>query len=276
MKDFKVAICQIKPTDDKKTNIKKARNMILEAAGKSASVIVFGEMFNCPYQNEYFPRFAETIPGGETYNMLKDCARDNKVYLIGGSIPELDNGIIYNTSLAFNPDGELIGKHRKMHLFDVELASGLTFKESDAIGRGDNVTVFDTEYCRMGLAICYDIRFPELMRLMAIEGAEIIIIPAAFNMTTGPAHWDILFRVRALDNQVFMVGASPARDTNSGYVAYGNSIVVAPWGDIIESAGEEEGIIYADLDSSLINRVRKELPLLKHRRTDVYELKKVK
>jgi len=274
MKDFKIAVCQIKPTTDKKLNIRKAEEMIKEAANHFASMVVFGEMFNCPYQNEYFPKFAETIPDGETYKMLGEAAKANKVYVVGGSIPELDGGIIYNTSFIFNPEGELIGKHRKMHLFDVELESGLTFKESDTLGRGDKVTVLDTDFCKVGVAICYDIRFPELMRLMALEGAEVVIIPAAFNMTTGPAHWEMIFKMRAVDNQVFMVGASPARDADGGYVAYGNSIIVAPWGDILKKAGENEEIIYADLDGSLIQRVRNELPLLKHRRTDVYELVK--
>lgn len=273
MKDFKIAVCQVAPTEEKKLNIEKARKMIYEAAENLASVVVFGEMFNCPYQNKYFTPFAETVPGGETYNMLMEAAKENKVYLIGGSFPEMDKGKVYNTSCVFSPDGTLIAKHRKMHLFDVELESGLVFKESDTLGSGNEVTVFDTTYCRMGLAICYDVRFPELMRLMVLEGAEVIIIPAAFNMTTGPAHWDILFRTRAMDNQVFMVGASPARDINGGYVAYGNSVVVEPWGNIIKRAGEEEGIIYADLDGSRIIKVRNELPLLKHRRTDVYELK---
>lgn len=272
MKDFKIAVCQMMPVHDKEANIKHARDMICEAASNLASVVVFGEMFNCPYENDYFLKFAETVPDGRTYNMLKESAKYNRVYVIGGSMPELDEGVVYNTSFIFNPEGKLIARHRKMHLFDVELESGLKFKESDTLGRGNEVTVFDTQYCKMGVAICYDVRFPELARLMALDGAEVIIIPAAFNMTTGPAHWDILFRTRAVDNQVFMVGASPARDVNGRYIAYGNSIIVAPWGNVAARAGDGEEIIYAELDGSLIDRVRKELPLLKHRREDVYQL----
>jgi predicted amidohydrolase len=256
---------------DKEKNIEKAKNMIDEAALNCASVIALGEMFNCPYQNSYFPKFAENISGGETVKMLKKAALDNEVYIIGGSIPEEDGGIIYNTSCIFGPDGNLIAKHRKVHLFDVELEN-ITFKESDTLGRGSGITVFDTEFCRMGVAICYDVRFPELIRLMALDGAEVIVIPASFNMTTGPAHWEMLFRTRAVDNQIYMAGASPARDEKGGYVSYGNSIVVSPWGDIVSRAGYGEEIIYSELDGSRIKNVRDELPLLKHRRTDLYEV----
>jgi omega-amidase len=274
MKDFKIALCQIKPATDKSINLEKAKNMIAEAARNDAEIVVFGEMFNCPYQNEYFPMFAESIPGGDTFNMLKNCAIENKVYIVGGSIPEICDGVIYNTSCVFNRDGDLIAKHRKIHLFDVEFENGLKFKESDSLGCGTSITVFDTEYCKIGLAICYDVRFPEACRIMTLEGAEVIIIPAAFNMVTGPAHWELLFRSRAMDNQVYMVGVSPARNTTSKYTAYGNSIITGPWGDIITKTDDGECIIYGSLNGGVIDKVRKELPLLKHRRTDIYELTK--
>lgn len=274
MKDFRIGVCQVRPTYDKDLNINKSRDMIYEAADNGASVIVLGEMFNCPYESEYFLKFAEPIPCGETFEMLKSASGECKVYIIGGSIPEADDGSVYNTSCVFNPNGEMIAKYRKTHLFDVELPN-LRFKESDTLGRGCGFTVFDTGYCTMGLEICYDIRFPELSRLLVLDGAEVIIIPAAFNMTTGPLHWEMLFKARAVDNQVYMVGASPARDPDGKYAAYGNSIVVSPWGDIVVRAREGEEIIYADLQYNLIKKVREELPLLKHRRTDLYNLRKI-
>jgi predicted amidohydrolase len=246
--------------------------MIIEAAGNGASVVALGEMFNCPYENQFFTRFAEEIPGGETFEMLSTCAREKGIYLIGGSIPERYGNFIYNTSPVFSPSGKLIARHRKMHLFDVELESGVIFKESDTLGRGYSSTVFQTEFGKIGTAICYDIRFPELARLMVLEGAELIVVPAAFNMTTGPAHWELLFRTRAVDNQVFLAGASPARDESGGYTAYGNSLVADPWGTVICRAGKDEEIIYADLDGGLIDSVRRQLPLLKHRRTDIYDV----
>ncbi len=136
------------------------------------------------------------------------------------------------------------------------------------------MTVFDTEYGRMGLCICYDLRFPELARMMVDEGAKAIIVPGAFNMTTGPAHWEILFRTRALDNQVYYIGASPARDVHADYVAWGHSIVTDPWGRIVEQLGEEEECLITELDLEYTDKIRRELPLLRHRRTDVY-MKKV-
>jgi predicted amidohydrolase len=126
----------------------------------------------------------------------------------------------------------------------------------------------------MGIAICYDMRFPELMRLMALEGAEVIIVPAAFNMTTGPAHWDITIKARALDNQVYFVAASPARNMEATYHAYGHSSIVSPWGDVIAQAEEQETILYGEIDLEQVKKVRRELPLLQHRRTTIYDVVK--
>ncbi|QEK12852.1 carbon-nitrogen hydrolase family protein [Crassaminicella thermophila] len=273
MKRLKVGICQIKVVEDKEKNIENAEKMIREAVRNGSQLIILPEMFNCPYENKYFPLFAENYPG-KTTNALSNLAKTLGVYIIGGSIPEKDKDIIYNTSYIFDKKGNMIGKHRKVHLFDVDVEGGIKFKESDSLGYGEKVTVVDTEYCKIGVAICYDMRFPELMRLMALEGAEIIVVPAAFNMTTGPAHWDILLRARALDNQVYFIAASPSRNMEAAYHAYGHSSIVNPWGEIISKADENECIIYGEIDFEKIKKVRKELPLLKHRRTDLYELYK--
>lgn len=268
---MKIAICQMKVCNDKDKNISHALEMIDEASKNNADIVILPEMFNCPYQNKYFPIFAETYPD-KTTNALKNSAKKNSIYLVGGSIPELENGKIYNTSFVFNRNGNLIGKHQKMHLFDIDIKNGVSFKESDTLSAGKNFTIVDTEFGKIGIAICYDIRFPELSRIMSLEGAELIILPAAFNMTTGPAHWELSIRMRALDNQVYFVGAAPARDNSASYVAFGNSMVSDPWGNIIAAADEKECILYADIDKSIIDKTRNELPLLKHRRTDLYSL----
>ena len=268
---MKIAVCQMKVCADKDKNISHALEMIDEAANNGAEIIVLPEMFNCPYENSYFPIFAEEYPGKTTI-ALSNAAKKNSIYLVGGSIPELENGNIYNTSFVFDRNGELIGKHQKMHLFDIDVEGGVSFKESDTLSSGNKVTIVDTEFGKIGVAICYDIRFPELSRLMALEGAELIILPAAFNMTTGPAHWELSIRMRALDNQVYFVGAAPARDEYASYVAFGNSRVSDPWGNIIASADENECILYADIDKEYTKKVRSELPLLKHRRTDLYSV----
>ncbi|WP_077367919.1 carbon-nitrogen hydrolase family protein [Anaerosalibacter sp. Marseille-P3206] len=275
MGKMKVGICQMIVKEDKDENIKRASNMIRNAASNGSDIIVLPEMFNCPYENKYFPMYAEEFPG-KTTNTLARLSKELGVYIVGGSIPEKDNNIIYNTSYIYNREGNLVGKHRKVHLFDIQVENGIKFKESDTLGYGKEVTVFPTEFCKIGVAICYDMRFPELIRLMALEGAEVIIVPAAFNMTTGPAHWELLVRTRALDNQVYFIAASPARNQSASYHAYGHSSVVNPWGTVISEADEKECIIYGDIDLELVQRVRRELPLLNHRRTDLYEINKIR
>ena len=144
--------------------------------------------------------------------------------------------------------------------------------ESETLTPGEDLTVVDTEFGKIGLMICYDIRFPEWSRLMALKGAKVIIVPGAFNMTTGPAHWEISFRVRALDNQVFAVGTAPAQDKEASYTSFGNSILISPWGKVIDKMNFEEGYIINDIDLKEVEEVRKQLPLLKHRRTKLYEI----
>lgn len=276
MESFKAAICQMAVTGDKTKNLETARGMIAAAAAGGAGLVALPEMFNCPYVAGLFPRYAESYPGGETFSMLSAAAREEKVYLVGGSVPEREGDRVYNSSFIYGPDGALLGRHRKMHLFDVDLPGGVRVTESSTLGPGNSVTVIETGLCRIGVAICYDIRFPELIRLMALEGADVIVIPAAFNMTTGPAHWDMVYRCRAVDNQVYVLAASPARDTGAPYVAYGHSMIVDPWGDVISRAGEGEQVIIGEISRERIEKIRRELPLLKHRRTDIYSIERIK
>ncbi|KXS40186.1 MULTISPECIES: carbon-nitrogen hydrolase family protein [unclassified Candidatus Frackibacter] len=275
----KLAICQNKVVDNKDENLQQAQLMINEAAQQNANVVILPEMFNCPYENSYFPTFAESIPEGKTYQMLAKEAKKHNIYLVGGSIPELaiknDERILYNTSLIFNPEGKLLGRHRKIHLFDVDLSDGVTFLESDTLNYGQQITVVKTEFLNIGVAICYDLRFPELMRLMVDKGAEMIVIPGAFNTVTGPAHWELLLRTRAVDNQAFIVGASPARNHDAEYQAYGHSMIVDPWGRKLKEAGNDEAIIVCNIALDKVKKTRKELPLLKHRRLDLYQLKEL-
>lgn len=271
--NFKIGICQMVVTNRKELNLVKARKMIREASSNGSKIVILPEMFNCPYSTNAFPEYAEQYPNGETINMLSETAREEGIYLIGGSIPEKEEGKVFNTSFTFNPLGDMIGRHRKVHLFDVDLPSGLSFRESKTLSPGNQVTVINTAPATLGVAICYDIRFPELSRLMTLRGAQILVFPAAFNMTTGPAHWEVLFKMRAVDNQVFTIGASSARNYNASYISYGNSIVVNPWGDILARADEKEEIIYAGIDLEYVAKVRRELPLLEHRRADIYNLK---
>lgn len=273
--NFKLAVCQMGVEDDKNKNIARAIDMIKDAGANKAELVVLPEMFNCPYSNSKFPEYCEKVDEGETLAAISKTAKQLGLHIIAGSIPELDSGRLYNSSYIFDRSGEILGRHRKVHLFDIDVPGEITFKESDVLTPGDQVTVVDTELCKIGVAICYDVRFPELIRLMALKGASLVAIPAAFNMTTGPAHWELLMRTRALDNQVYIAAASPARDEKASYIAYGNSMIVEPWGTVIARAGEGEEIVYADMDLSRVNKVRDELPLLKHRRVDIYEIEEM-
>lgn len=272
---FRAAVCQLTVGEDKGRNLDRARRMIARAAAGGARLVALPEMFNCPYVAGLFPRYAETYPEGETFQMLSGAAREEKIYLVGGSVPEREGSMVFNSSFVFGPGGDLLGRHRKVHLFDVDLPGGVTVKESSTLGAGGGITVIDTSLGRIGVAICYDIRFPELVRLMVLEGAGVIVVPAAFNMTTGPAHWDVVFRCRAVDNQVYIIAASPARNTGTPYVAYGHSLMVDPWGQVVARAGEKSQVIIGEISLEKIDRVRMELPLLKHRRTDIYRLEAI-
>lgn len=274
MKNVKVAICQMKVVNDKEANLKKAEGMLKNASEKGVDIAVLPEMFNCPYNNKYFPEYAEEYTG-KTTDFLSNLAKELNIYIVGGSIPEKEGDKIYNTSYIFDKDGKLIGRHRKMHLFDIDVKDGITFRESDTLSPGNDITVFETEYCKIGVAICYDMRFPELMRLMVLKGAKIIIVPAAFNMTTGPAHWHIIAKSRALDNQVYFIAASPSRNLDSPYIAYGHSLIVDPWGNVVAEADENESVIIKELNLMKVKKIREELPLLKHRRVDLYNINEI-
>lgn len=273
MNKFNAALLQTKVYDSKEKNIDNAVKLIEKVSKEGVDIAVLPEMFCCPYDNSYFKLFSEE-EGGPAYSAMSDAAEKNGIYVVAGTIPELENDRVYNTSYVFGRNGELIAKHRKMHLFDIDVEGGQYFKESDTFTPGRDVTVFDTEFCRIGLAICYDIRFPELSRLMAAEGAEVIVVPGAFNMTTGPAHWELHFRARALDNQVYTIGVAPARDMKASYHSYGNSIVASPWGNVVNRMDEKEGYIIQEIDLDYVKKVRNELPLLKHVRKDIYSLNK--
>ncbi|MDO4860126.1 MAG: carbon-nitrogen hydrolase family protein [Bacillota bacterium] len=270
MKDIvKAGLCQVPVTDNKEKNIEEAGKMIREAAANGAELIALPEIWNCPYSTDYFEEYSEP-EGAGTYSFLSETAKELGVYIVGGSIPENEDGRVYNTSYSFDRAGKLIGKHRKAHLFDIDVEGGIRFMESDVFTAGDSTTVFDTDLGKIGVAICFDVRFPEPFRKMALEGAEMIILPAAFNMTTGPAHWEISMRTRAMDNQVFFAAVSPARDMEGPYQAWGHTCAVSPWGDVLTMADEKPQIVYAEFSAARLKEVREQFPLLKSRRPEIY------
>lgn len=272
MEKIKIAAIQMSTVADKMENVRTVKTYLEKIKDENPDFVILPEMFCCPYQTENFPIYAEK-EGGPVWQQLSGYAKQYGIYLIGGSMPEKDaEGNVYNTSYIFDREGKQIGKHRKVHLFDIDVKGGQTFKESDTLTAGDSDTVFDTEFGKIGVMLCFDIRFPELSRMMVNDGVKVIFVPAAFNMTTGPAHWELSFRTRALDNQIYMVGCAPARDVSPGYISWGHSIVTDPWGRVTGMLDENEGILLAELDMDYEEQVREELPLLKSRRKDIYQL----
>ena len=271
---LKLGLCQMKVTADKAENLRHARELIDKAAAGGAELVMLPEMFNCPYEDAAFPVYAEPA-GGESWQMLSRAAKENGVYLVGGSVPELEEGKIYNTSFIFDREGRELARHRKVHLFDIDVPGGQRFKESDTLTAGDQVTLVDTPWGKIGVAICFDIRFAEFFRVMGDGGAVLIAIPAAFNMTTGPAHWDLTFRMRAIDQQCFVAGCSPARDETASYVAYGNSLVADPWGSFPLHMDEKEHVQVVELDLADLEKYRGQIPILSGRRKDLYRTERL-
>lgn len=267
---FKLALCQTKIFLDKDESMEMAASYVNRAADNGASIVSLPEMWNCPYDNSYFREYSET-ESGDSVQFMSDLACENNIYLVGGSIPERDkDDNIYNTCFIFSPNGEIIGKHRKTHLFDIDVPGKVRFMESDVLTSGDHSTVIDTEFCKVGIGICYDVRFAKMFNKMADEGAKLIILPGAFNMTTGPAHWELLMRARALDNQIYFAANSPARDEESSYQAFGHSLVANPWGEIVSMAGPQPTIVYGEIDLDYLDQIRAQIPITKQKKPELY------
>jgi predicted amidohydrolase len=254
-------------TPDKKQNLRTAKEKIESL--QDIDIVVLPEMFICPYDTTCFPKYAEK-KDGDSVRCLSQIAKENHIYLVAGSIPEKENNLIYNTSFVFDRDGQVIATNRKVHLFDIDIKNGQYFKESDTLSAGNSASVFDTEFGKIGLCICYDIRFPEFIRSIADRGIKMLIVPAAFNMTTGPAHWELLFRSRAMDYQIFTAGCAPARNPEASYQSWGHTIICDPWGKVLVQADEKSAIITCDIDFAVIDKLHEQLPVLKQRRRDLY------
>jgi predicted amidohydrolase len=260
IRKYTLALCQFASSEDKDESIEKASRFVSSASAVGARIVAMPEMWNCPYGNEYFQSYAED-EGGRSFKLMSGLARDNEVYLIGGSIPERDGDEYYNTSFIFGPDGELLGKHRKAHLFDVDIEGGPSFKESDTLSSGDGVTIFDTEFGKVGVAICYDIRFADMFSEMAADGCHLVVLPGAFTLATGAAHWELLIRLRALDNQFYFAACAPARSNRLRFRSWAHSMIADPWGDLRAVAATEETVVLGEIDLDYMDKVRRELPV---------------
>lgn len=255
MKDFNVGIIQLPATGDKNKNLKTMEEYVSRAKKEGADVVCLPEMWNCPYQNSYFTKFAEE-DFGETYKKMSQVAKENGVYLIGGSIPIKFGDKIYNRSYVFDKCGNEIYRYSKINLFDIE-----DYKESDTISAGKSLGVFETEYGIFGLAICFDLRFPELFQSFRDFGAEVIFVPSTFMKKTGERHFHLLNQARAVDTQCYIVSPAIARDHDLSKNAYAHSLCVAPGGEIEVDLGEEKNLAIVKLENEKVKREREKLPL---------------
>ncbi|XP_071842021.1 omega-amidase NIT2-like isoform X2 [Apostichopus japonicus] len=269
---FRLAAVQLAVSANKAQNLERAGALIHQAVKEGAKVIALPECFNSPYGTQYFAKYAEKIPG-ESTDFLSRIAKETKAYVIGGSIPEEEDGKYYNTATVFDPEGKMIAKHRKMHLFDIDIPGKIKFKESEVLHPGSKFTTFETPFCKVGIGICYDMRFAELAQIYKNLGCKLIVYPGAFNMTTGEAHWEAIQRGRAIDNQLYVATVSPARDVDATYIAWGHSTIVSPWGDVIAKADEKEQIVSAEINLGRVDEIRQQIPISVQNRKDLYEVK---
>lgn len=272
---LRVAVVQMNSQDDVQRNVATALRLIDQAAGTGARLVALPEVWPYLGPDEGSFAAAEPIPGPLTETLAK-AARRHGIYLHAGSIYEqitdasANGRKMANTTVVFNPAGEIIATYRKIHLFDVSVSETDTYRESDTIVPGEDVVVADVDGIPVGLAICYDLRFSELFRLLALRGAEIMMVPAAFTLATGRDHWEVLLRARAIENGSFVVAPGQVGVHPPGKACFGRSMIVDPWGTVLAQAPDVETVIAADLDLTRVRTVRRQIPSLANRRPDVY------
>jgi len=268
---IRVACVQLTSRADKAENLEKTERLVAQAGASGADVVLLPEKWNAIGGVETLHEAAETIEGGESVEAMRGWAAQHGITLVGGSITERREGRekLSNTSLVFDPDGELVALYRKIHLFDVDVG-GHRYRESDAEEPGEEPVVARLEGWPIGLTVCYDLRFPELYRILALEGAELVTVPAHFTLYTGKDHWHVLLRARAIENQNYVAAAAQIGETIPGKPSYGRSLIVDPWGIVLAQAPDEETVISAELDRARLEEVRRNLPSLKNRRADAY------
>lgn len=269
---YKIALVQMDTQNDKGKNMETALRYADEAAKEGALLVCFPEVMNLIGRNVGEGGGREPVPGYST-KLLMEKAKEKGIFIHGGSITEEIPGErrAYNTSVLIGPDGRILSEYRKLHTFDITLADGKAFRESDRVCPGESMETVTTELGVFGMSICYDVRFPELYRLLALKGAQVIFVPASFTKETGEAHLEALLRARAIENGCYLVSAAQT-GTKPAYTAYGNSMVIDPWGRVTARAGTEPGILYGEIDLAYEEEVRRQMPSLKNRRADLYDV----
>ena len=263
------AAVQMTSGEDKERNLEAAERLVREAAGRGARLVALPELFNCLGRKERVVRAAEPVPG-PTSRRMADLARRLRITLLAGSLCERTEGRdrVFNTSLLFDGSGNLLARYRKIHLFDVDLPGRVSYRESGWMAPGRDVVSADTDRGRLGLSICYDLRFPELYRKLVHQGCRILLVPSAFSLPTGRDHWEVLLRSRAIENQAYVIAPNQCGQHTPGFATCGRSVIIDPWGIPLAVAPDGEGVILARLDAERQESIRRELPALTHRRLD--------
>jgi deaminated glutathione amidase len=268
---MRVGLVQMNSQEDRAKNVATALRLIARAAQQGAELVVLPEFVTFLGRGELVWENAEALDGSSS-QAFADAARLHGVWVLAGSMPERSEqpGMCYNTMQLFDPAGEQAAIYRKIHLFDVEIAAG-SYRESSSVLPGDMPVLARINDRMVGLSICYDLRFPELYRLLAVAGAEVLVVSAAFTTFTGKDHWEVLLRARAIENQCFVIASAQWGSHPPGRSCYGHTMVIDPWGMPIAQASDGEGVVVADLDFDLLRRIRAEVPSLANRRPDAYQ-----
>ncbi len=268
----RVAVAQMTSSDELRGNLAEARELVRRAAGEGARLIVLPEnvaMFGreaakLAVAERFEPGVAPEGPIGEA---MREASRETNAWVVWGGVPERHDGArVFNACVAVSPDGEVAARYRKVHLFDVSLADGSVYDESSSVAPGEDTVVVDTGAGRLGLSVCYDLRFPELYRALVDQGAELLCVPAAFTVPTGRDHWHVLLRARAIESQCYVLAAAQWGAHTNGRETYGHAMVVDPWGAVLSELPEGRGVITAEVDPERLAQVRANLPSLRHRR----------
>lgn len=265
---MRIAALQMNSTDNKLKNLKQADQLVKKAVGAGARFLALPEYFSLlSYDGRYIFKHAEQ-EGGATTQILKNWAKQHKIWIHGGTIPlrKPKTSKVTNTSLLISPQGKVVARYDKMHLFDADLSSSESVRESRTYAPGRDLTAAKTPFGNIGFSICYDLRFPELFRILCKRDIKIIFAPSSFMQRTGVAHWDVLTRARAIENQAYLVAAAQTNAASAKHRTHGHSRIIGPWGNVIQEIKQGVGIIVADLDFKDLAQIRRRLPALKNRR----------
>ncbi len=279
---MRIAAIQMTSTADEAANLRQAETLLVEAAEEEASLAALPENFSClRSEGDPFPEAEPFAPagdvggGGAITAWLREQARRHGMWILGGTIPEAlpggsGDGRIHNTSPLVDPTGRVVARYRKIHLFDVAIPGGPTHAESKTVAPGEALVLAETPFGAAGLSVCYDLRFPELYRALALRGARILFVPSAFTAHTGKDHWEPLLRARAIENGSYVVAPAQVGRHSPTRASHGHAMIVDPWGTILAQAPDRPAVIVADLDTDDLDRVRRGIPTLAHVRRDLF------